>query len=374
MPCFDTLTVGRVNHLSFVMETSNIINTMDYQNYFFDFLDLKCNYPISNKSRELVGTNSDILVSFDLDLRNVSKLVKVPLKFDFKWNSSGYNYTMVYSNEEYTFDTVYPTITTIAELSELFSEGGVGRLGSNLTLSADLSLSEDVQLIGNSKTITFASHKIIVPTGKTLKIEDTTITGGVNTIQQFNESIVELTDCEFSNCTSPNGVGGVIDCDVSLHSLDNPTDFKTTITNCEFTNCDCPILHGGDLLVTGCDVTGKLSNYNFPYFLYQTDGEAFLTGNTFRISSNSTINEDIKFNSCIFTCGANAIINNGTHDELTRNNVSAFLNNNLSSIDLTYYYDLIEADITLQSDRGFCHSTSGNDYVFKTNVTPQRSD
>jgi hypothetical protein len=35
---------------------------------------------------------------------------------------------------------------------------------------------------------------------------------------------------------------------------------------------------------------------------------------------------------------------------------------------------LIEDNITLQSDKGYCHSVSGVDFVFKTNVNINRGE
>ena len=103
------------------------------------------------------------------------------------------------------------------------------------------------------------------------------------------------------------------------------------------------VLHGGELTVTNCIVTGKISNPAYPYFLYQTDGTAEISQSQFSISSDSQITTDVEFNSCIFTCGTDALINNLTHEELSKNNVTPFLTEarNSSSINLTYYFDTI---------------------------------
>ena len=201
------------------------------------------------------------------------------------------------------------------------NDGGVGTIGADITLTSDLSVNGNVDLVGEGYTIDCDEYRFIVGEDKSLKMENTNIVNGVNTIQQLTGSNVELTDCSFTDCTSSDGVGGVVDCDVTLHSLDNPTDFITTITNCTFTNCDCPILHGGELKVTNCQVTGKLSDYDFPYFLYQTDGSAVITQTQFSISNDTAINDDIKFNSCIFTCGKKATINGLDYTDLQKNDI-----------------------------------------------------
>ena len=265
----------------------------------------------------------------------------------------------------------YETINNATKLNQLFVNGGIGRLGANITLTNDLTLSKDVLIIGNGKTLTMDNHKIIVPSERTFKASNLIFTGGENTIQQNTDSKVELVNCSFSDCI---GLGSVIDCQVDIGSLENATDFTTILNECTISNCDMAILHGGDLTITNCQITGKIGNKDYPYFLYQTDGEATITGTTFRLTSNSQISTDIEFNSCIFICGANAQINNGDYTELQNNNITGFLTNsqNTSIIDVTYYYDAIEDYITLQSSNGFCHSVSGVDYVFKTNVTVRR--
>jgi hypothetical protein len=215
------------------------------------------------------------------------------------------------------------------------------------------------------------SHKIIVPSEKTLKAENTVFNNGKNTIQQNTGSNVELTECEFTGAT---GIGSVIDCQVDINNLNTENDFTTILTDCTINNCDTAILHGGDLAITGCTVTGKISDKNYPYFLYQTDGEAVITGSVFNLTNDEQLDYDIEFNSCIFICGETATINGLNHSELQNNNLTPFLTTqrNTSEIDITYYYTAIEDYITLSSDNGYCHSVSGIDFVFKTNITPRR--
>ena len=267
----------------------------------------------------------------------------------------------------------YESINNLTKLTALFSNGGVGRLSSNITLTDDLTLSKSVYIVGNDKTLTMAGHKIVVPSDKTFKVTNLTFTGGNNTIQQNVSSKAELISCSFTNCT---GLGSVIDCQVDIGSLENATDFTTILTSCTFSNNDMCILHGGDLTVDGCTVTGKIGNKDYPYFVYQTDGEATITGTSFTLTEDTQISTDIEFNSCIFICGENAVINNGDHTEWQTNNITGFLSNsrNTSSIDVTYYYDAITDYITLNSDNGFCHSVSGADMIYKTNVTATRSE
>ena len=216
-------------------------------------------------------------------------------------------------------------------------------------------------------------HKIIVPFDKIFKAENTTFTNGENTIQQNEASKVELINCTFTDCT---GLGSVIDCQIDVTSLDNPTDFTTILTKCTLNNNDLCILHGGKLTVTGCTVNGKISDDKYPYFLYQTDGEAQITETIFNLTHTTQINNDIGYNSCIFTIGETATINYGDHKEYSQNNITGFLENsrNTSIIHVKYYYPAIEDYVTLHSNKGYCHSVSSVDFVFKTNVQLTRGD
>ena len=304
---------------------------------------------------------------FDIDLTDKQNEGKLRLKVFVEAND-----VLNATETDIALNTSFENINNESKLTTLFKNGGIGRIGNNITLTKDITVENSVLLLGNAKTINMANHKFIVPSEKTLKAENTIFINGYNTIQQNIGSTVELTSCGFSNCT---GFGSVIDCQTDLTSLTIENDFITNITNCVFNNNDMCILHGGELNITGCDVTGKIGNPNNPYFLYQTDGNATILQSTFNLSSDTQIEEDIEFNSCIFTCGESAIINGDSHDELQRNDITSFISNpqnNTSKINVTYYYPAIEDYITLQSDNGYCHSCSGVDYVFKDNVTVRR--
>ena len=347
----NSLVCGKVNNLHARFNTWQLTKSG---------VSITSDYPISNISVDYHD------LYFDIDLRKANPLEKIKIKINYDTSTE-------YAIGEFSFDTEYATVTTEAGLTSVFANGGVINLGADITLTGDLTVNNSVMIYGNNNTINLAGHKINVRNGKTFKAENTVFTNGKHTITQAKESNVELTNCTFTNCLADNGHASVIDCDVDLDSLDFPIDFKTSLTSCNISNSDMCILHGGELTITNCEVTGKLNNYDYPYFLYQTDGTAEITQSVFHLTSNTTINEDIKFNSCIFVCGETATINNLTHAELSNNNITSFLNNNTSNINITYYYELIEDNITLESDKGYCHSVSGTDYVFKTNITPTRS-
>lgn len=266
----------------------------------------------------------------------------------------------------------YETINNETKLIQLFGNGGTGRIGANITLTDDLTVINDVYLIGNNKTLTMDSHKIIIPNNKTFKAENTTFTGGENTIQQNTGSKVELTKCTFNGCT---GLGSVIDCQVDIGSLSNATDFTTVLNECNISNCDMAILHGGELTIEDCNITGKISNPNNPYCLYQTDGEAVILRTIFNLTNETPIESDIGFNPCIFVCGENATINGLGHTDLQGNDINSFLEApqyNSSTIDITYLHDAISDYVKLEASNGYCHAVSSVDKIYKTNVTARR--
>jgi hypothetical protein len=306
---------------------------------------------------------------FDLDLTSRTKDGKIRFTVDVDENE-----VINTTSTVVTLNAEYETIDTYIAFKDFISIGGTGRLGTDITLLNPLTINNDVYIIGNDHTLDLNGHQLILKETRTLKADNTVFTNGINAIHQKTNSKVVLNECTFTDCT---GTGSCIECDIELHSLEDPNDFDTTLTKCSFDNNDMCILHGGDIEVTECTVNGKISNPNYPYFLYITDGNATLLRNDFNITSDTTINHDIEFNGCIFICGETAIINGHSHTELQQNNITSFLEipqNNQSHIDLSYYYDLIEDNITLQSDKGYCHSVSGVDFVFKTNVNINRGE
>ena len=306
--------------------------------------------------------------TFDLDLTDKTDEGKVRFKVIVEANE-----VLNASETDVALDCKFETIDTLAKLTELFRIGGVGRLGANLTLTDDLTLTKSVNLIGNDCSIDMASHKLVIPSDLTFKAQSVNFSNGVNTVQQEPNSSVELSNCSFTGCT---GFGSVIDCQVDLASLDESDDFTTRLTDCTISDCDMAILSGGNLEVNGCSVIGKISNKNYPYFLYQTDGNATILNSEFDLTDSTVYDFDIEFNSCIFTCGETATINGYSHTELQNNNLSAFFDTqrNTSTIDVKYYYSLIEDTVHLQSGKGFCHSVSGVDFVYKTNITLTRGE
>ena len=361
--CDQTLTSGKVNKVALGTDSEYLPNGDMIGEYTPSIRVL-----YNDKTLPVTYDNTLNDYTFDLDLTEETTEHKIHLKVLIDGNE-----VLNSTSTDVTLSSSFETINTLPKLSHLFSVGGVGRLGSDLTLTDDLTVTKDVYLIGNEHTLNMDGHKIIVPSDKIFKAEQTTFTNGENTIQQNEASKVELINCTFTDCT---GLGSVIDCQIDVTSLDNPTDFTTTLNKCTLNNNDMCILHGGNLTVTDSTINGKISDDKYPYFLYQTDGEAHITGTVFNLTHNTQITYDIGYNSCIFTIGEQATINYGDHTEYSQNNVTGFLENsrNISIINVTYYYPPIEDYVTLQSTKGYCHAVSGTDFVFKTNVQLTRGE
>ena len=359
--CTDNLIIGKVNTVK--------LGTLS------DYLPNGDMIGTNTPTIQVLYKDTYIPVQYDSDLNDyvfeldlTSKQTEGKVRFNVIVDT---NDVLNSTETSVTLLSQFENIDTLSKLDTLFSNGGIGRLGNDITLTQDLTLANDVLILGNTNIVNMNSHKIIVPNGKTFKSKDTRVINGENTIQQETGSTVELTNCTFDNCT---GLGSVIDCQVDTASLEVENDFTTTIKECTFTDNDLCILHGGELTVENCTVNGKIGTPNYPYFVYQTDGNATLLQNTFNLVSDTQISTDIEFNSCIFTCGESAQINGYDHTELQNNNITQFLEiqRNTSTINVTYYYPAIEDYITLQSDNGYCHSVSDTDYVFKTNVNVRR--
>ena len=264
--CTQTLKLGQVNHVALGTHT--------------DYKPSGAMIGAYTPTIKIIYNNQTITAEYDtddyyfnLDLTDISEPSKVKFKVIIETND-----VINHTETDVTLNCDYETITTLTGLTTLFSNGGIGKLGANLTLTSNQTLNKPVMLIGNNKTLNLNGKQLIIK--DTFKAEDLTFTGGVNTLYQKTGSKVELTDCAFTNNT---GIGSCIRCDIDLQSLDNPNDYHTVLTDCLFSNNDLCILHGGELTVTGCNVTGKISDKEYPYFLYLTDGDAYITGSNFNI-------------------------------------------------------------------------------------------
>ena len=369
--CTQTLKLGQVNHVALGTHTDYKPSGAMIGAYT---PTIKINY-----NNQIITAEYDTDdYYFNLDLTDIAEPGKIKFKVIIETND-----VINHTETDVTLNCDYETITTLTRLTDLFTNGGIAKLGANITLTSDLTISNNnVLLIGNNKTINGnLSYGIIVNTDKIFKAENTIFNEMERGILQKTSSTVELTGCTFTNCKScaESSMGSCICCEIDQDSLENPNDYITILTGCTFTNNFSAILHGGELTINDCEINitdgGVFTPYN-PIFLYQTDGEAEIINSSFNLEDESRYSEDLMFAPALFICGETATINGLDHTRLQDNNLTGFLEypyNNRSSIDLTYHYDVIDEDVHLTSSNGYCHGVSGVDYLFKTNVTLTRS-
>ena len=345
------LIIGQTNTFTLTSQSSN--------------LSVESDYPVSN-----TGKNVTLDLTSKTDLKPINLTIHTLDDNDY-----------VAGTQTFTVQCGYQQINNATDLTNLFSNGGYGELTDNIILNSTIPVLENVHLNGNDHYIvgqgSFATPLIIINTNKRFTAKDTNFGIGNPIILQKNGSTLDLTNCLLGQggLYGDNMLGTSIKCDLDLDSLNDPNDYTTILTDCLISGSNgCCILHGGNLTLDNTTIEGQATVSEYPYCLYQVDGEANINNCNFNYTSNTTSEEDLLFNPAIFCIGETATINNSSYADYGKNNIPGFLNNNTSTINVTYHYDLIDDDITLQTDNGYCHMVSGVDYLFKTNVTPRRTN
>lgn len=345
------LIIGQTNTFTLTSQSSN--------------LSVESDYPVSN-----TGKNVTLDLTSKTDLKPINLTIHTLDDNDY-----------VAGTQTYTIQCIYQQISNATDLTTLFANGGYGELTDNIILNSTISILENVHLNGNDHYIigqgSFATPLIIINTNKKFTAKDTQFGIGNPIILQKNGSTLDLTNCLLGQggLYGDNMLGTSIKCDLDLDSLNDPNDYTTILTDCLINESNgCCILHGGNLTLDNTTINGQVTVSEYPYSLYQVDGDANINNCNFTYTSNTTSEEDLLFNPAIFCVGETATIDNSGYSDYGKNDIPGFLNNNTSTIDVTYHYDLIDDDITLESDNGYCHMVSGVDYLFKTNVTPRRTN
>lgn len=359
-------------------------NKLTIEPFIFDELNpiqCKLSYLDKEQTFELIQTQE-----INIDLKDKLDLKNLKLKVEIGEGELSNAETL-----EYSLQVKYNEISTFADLSfELDNVSGskILYLTDDLEATENLYISHDVLIYGNNHSIILNGTNITVNDGITFKCFDTSFVEGDNAIVQKENSLVELNNCEFMECTSTvsGGLGSCIYCDIDLESLTIPNDFTTILKNTSFDNSYGAIFHSGELMVEDC--TFRVDDFTIinpiaPYFLYQTDGTASINDSVFDMDLESVgylcdnqVNADLS--QCLFVVGENAILNNLSSIEL-QNDVNFFENyNNLSHIFMKYYYSEIGCvyiSPTLNyEDRNLCYAISNIDYIFRKNVEITRAD
>ena len=401
---------------------------------------VKCKLSYLDKEETiLLGDTQQV----NIDLSQKTDLKDITLKVELAEGPNSNKETLTYKLPV-NYQTVNNMATFRNELSNI-NGGGILRLGSHFTANYDepIPINHDVIIYGNNKNINLTHGRFIIKEGINVMIQNTNFLNGDTTFLQKDNSTLQLNNCSFTHCTANNneGLGSVVCCDIDLESLTLPNDFTTLFNDCSFTNCPGAVFHGGELTVNNSNYylnDSSIMNVNAPYFLYQTDGSANITGSVFDVdmlenvyncepfltsgnvtrygtnaelievisacrgclapsNDEATINditetngilEDIHFceaeqnanlSQCLFLLGEDAMINNQIIQDLQNPNNLNFTNNNKSHIFMKYYYPDIEGCVYISPETGFetkalCYGLSSTDYIYTHNVKITRTN
>ena len=362
-----SLIKGKVNKVIYILSSA-----------MYEITSAKCTFNGVTVPVELESVFEGFIVfTFYLDLRNYYKNTA---KFQLELNPNGDFYGL-------TYDLSMPCINaSVNSIASLISECGNGgstyvELTAGGTLTNDLIITHDMEIVGTSNIIIdLNGHSLILPEGVKLKLYNCELVNGDNAIVQNVNSDLTLNNVSFSNCVSSefSNLGSCVYCNVDLESLEDDTDFKTTLKDCTFIDNHSAIFHGGNLIIDGC----KLHNTDLDYldkhnvaFLYQTDGTASIKNSILDIDYTDTDlctnEESIGFAQCLIKCGKTAKINNQSYTDLK--DMGLDLSSNSCHIFAKYYYPVLEecvftSPILDKEDKAYCYALTGMNKVFKENV------
>lgn len=283
----------------------------------------------------------------------------------------------------------YISVSNYADLVNQINAGvNILQLTQDITCYSNIYVNHDVLIKGVEHSLDLKEYSFFVANGCNLKLENLDVSNGNPVIVQRNNSKVDLTGCSFTGAgnTRNGNLGSVISCDMDIDSLSVADDFVTNIADCTFINNHNCILHGGTLNITDSKYHNTDMDYidiNNPGFLYQVDGAALITNSIFDIdyTSDDYAEENLMYAQALFMCGEDAIINNASHTELSKDNNVNWCNspyNNLSHVFCKYYYPQISQIVFTSpeesyEDKSLCYCVSGLDWVFKEHVqvTPE---
>lgn len=373
--CTQTLTLGKVNTINLGADDKYLPNGELIGDYT---PKITINY-----GKEQIGAYYDDDIGdyvFDLDLTDITEPRMIRFTVDVEENK-----VLLPSTTKVSLNAVYEQITNFNDLVSQCNKGGSQTitLTDDITFTSNIQVKHTIKMVGDDNTLDLNGHSIILDEGVAFAAEDVTFDNGDTSIIQAKNTIVELTGCTFTSCTSDNynDLGACIFCDIDIDSLTVPDDFTTVLEDCTFTNNNTAILHGGVLSINHCSFTNDDLDYltpNNPAFIYQTDGEAYVNGSSFKINPPATLCTNTKtagFAQGIFTLGENATINGQTHQQLQEQtpNICESPYNNQSYVYWKYYYPHISAcvytsPLTGYEARNYCYSLSGINWVYKVNT------
>ena len=330
----------------------------------FDETDFKlsCKYPVEI-------TSIDSYINIEVDLRGKVDTSPFTLTLEFLGND-----LFLAETTKVRLDCDYLYVRTGDELlSALNGSVGIIRLGADVELTENVVLDHDCSLVGNGFSCDLSSgYTIDVQGDVDFKVSDVNFVDVSKFVIQETGSTVELVNCGFTGDSesSYKGIGKIVRCNSGVDSFNVSDDFKTTVSDCQFVDIGNCFLHGGQLNITGCSFNLSSVNsldFSYPYFLYQTDGSATLSRNSFDVAYST--DSEVVYGDCLFVVGRNAFVNGrGWND--WRNNRSTVLidDGNHSSVDIQYHHSGLDSDVRLLGENGYCYAVSGVDFVFRVNV------
>ena len=364
---FYSLIKGKVNKVIYTLSSA-----------MYEITSAKCTFNGVTVPVELKSVIEGFIVfTFYLDLRNYYKNTA---KFQLELNPNGDFYGLTY---DLSMPCINASVNSIASLISECGNGGATyvELTAGGTLTNDLIITHNMEIVGTSNiVIDLNGHSLILLDGVKLKLSNCELVNGDNAIVQNVNSDLTLNNVSFYNCVSSefSNLGSCVYCNVDLESLEDATDFKTTLKDCTFIDNHSAIFHGGNLIIDGC----KLHNTDLDYldkhnvaFLYQTDGTASIKNSILDIDYTDTDlcsnEESIGFAQCLIKCGKTAKINNQSYTDLR--DIGLDLSSNACHIFAKYYYSILEecvftSPILDKEDKAYCYALTGMNKVFKENV------
>ena len=331
----------------------------------FDETDFKlsCKYPAEI-------TSIDSYINIEVDLRGKADTNPFTLTLEFLGND-----LFLAETTKVRLDCDYLYVRTGDELlSALNGSVGIIRLGADVELTDDVVLDHDCSLLGNQFSVDCSSGCTIDVQGNVdFKVSDVNFIDVSKFVIQETGSSVELVNCGFTGDSesSYKGIGKIIRCNSSVDSFNVLDDFCTVVTDCSFSDVGNCFLHGGQLSVTGCSFNLSSVNsldFSYPYFLYQTDGSATLSRNSFDIAY-TTVSE-VVYGDCLFLVGRNAFVNGKGYNEWLNTRSTVLLDDgNHSMVDISYHHSGLDTDVQLTGSDGYCYAVSGVDFVFRVGVS-----
>ena len=370
------LNPGKVNELDFLVTYSSIEN-----------------YPIT-----CILKYNGIEDSFDLDIDEyqVRREIDLKDKLDLEPVNITIELTEGFNTYKQSYDFIIPCeykkISSFADLnSELSGTNNcrIIEIEDNITLTEPITINHDTIIKGGNHTLNLNEYGFTLNTGCNIQISNLNFINGDCTFLQENNSRLELTNCNFTDCKASeyNGLGSVVHCNIDIENLNKDDDFFTIIKDTNFTNCSGAIYHSGELLFE--DNSFLLNSYeninvNSPAFLYQVDGACTIRRNTFDIDLDTDYycsNEiNLKLGQCLFVCGENATVNHSNSKELQANDNSSLFDtyNNIVHTFAKYYYPSVNAcvytsPIRNKENKSVCYAVSGVDWIFKENIQITRA-